>query len=253
MRPHVRSAALGVVWCITLAAAILVLLALGNGPLSTPPLADATQFSEWLATGDPVASAFALLRVVALAIAGYLVTVTVCGLVARATRRPSVVRLTDLATVPAVRRLLVHMAGIGLRASTVTLVVGCASSGDGRADVVAHEEPEPPMVIERLDQERDGTATMRVVPTETAPPPRPPSPPPPTPVTWVAAPGDSMWRKAESVLEDAWHRAPSDREVVEYWRTLVDANRTHLADPDNADLIFAGQSFEVPPPPPTPA
>jgi hypothetical protein len=40
--------------------------------------------------------------------------------------------------------------------------------------------------------------------------------------------------------------------VVGYWHALVDANRTRLADPDNADLIFVGQSFSVPPPPAAP-
>jgi nucleoid-associated protein YgaU len=112
-------------------------------------------------------------------------------------------------------------------------------------------------VIERLDEDGDGTATMRVVPAETPIPPSPPAPPtppsPPAPVTWVAEPGDSMWSKAESVLTDAWHRSPSDREVVGYWQALVEANRSRLADPHNADLIFVGQWFEVPAPPPTPA
>ena len=262
MRALVRPAALGLAWCIALAASILVLLELGDGPLATPPLNDATRLNEWLAERDPVTGAFALFRVVALVIAGYLVTVTVLGLVARAVRWPSLIRLTDLGTVPAIRRLLGRVAGIGLRASTVTLVVGCAQSGDGRAEVVAHQEPErpivldrltdgSPMVIERLDEDGDGTATMRVVPAETPTPPSPP--PPPAPVTWVAEPGDSMWSKAESVLADAWRRPPSDREVVGYWQVLVEANRSRLADPRNADLIFAGQSFEVPSPPPAPA
>ena len=94
------------------------------------------------------------------------------------------------------------------------------------------EEPEPTDGDRTARRGRDGTATMRVVPTETRlRRRRPPSPPPPTPVTWVAAPGDSMWRKAESVLADAWHRTPSDREVVGYWQALVDANRTQPRRP----------------------
>jgi hypothetical protein len=251
-----RPAALGLLWCAALAASVLLLLELGRGPLPTPPVTDATRLREWLGAGDPVVTAFALLRVVALVVAGYLATVTVVGLVARAIRWPRLVRLADLGTVPAVRRLLGHVAGLGLRASTVTLVVGCASGGDGQAEVVAHQPAERPMVIERLDEDDGGTATMRVVPAEPATP-RPasssPAPsPPPRPVTWVAAPGESMWSKAESVLADAWRREPSDREVVGYWHALVDANRTRLADPDNADLIFVGQSFSVPPPPAAP-
>jgi nucleoid-associated protein YgaU len=102
------------------------------------------------------------------------------------------------------------------------------------------------LVIERLDgDEGDGTATMRVVPSETVPPSAPPPP-----VTWIASRGDSLWSQAESVLAEAWGRRPSDSEVVGYWEALVEANRARLVDPQNADLIFAGQSFVLPPPPP---
>jgi hypothetical protein len=59
-----------------------------------------------------------------------------------------------------------------------------------------------------------------------------------------------MWGKAAAVLTDAWRRPPTDAEVVPYWQALIEANRARLADPANPDLIFAGQSFELPPPPP---
>jgi nucleoid-associated protein YgaU len=107
------------------------------------------------------------------------------------------------------------------------------------------------MVIERVDDPdppHRGTATMRVVP---AADPAPAQPPPaaPSSASWTVAPGESLWGKAEAVLSAAWGRSPSDREVAPYWRSLVDANRSRLADPQNPDLIFSGQRLEVPPPP----
>lgn len=74
---------------------------------------------------------------------------------------------------------------------------------------------------------------------------------PPAPTeTWTVAPGDNFWFEAEQVLARAWGRSPSDAEIVPYWRTLIEANRAALADPANPDLIFPGQRFNVPPPPP---
>ena len=54
---------------------------------------------------------------------------------------------------------------------------------------------------------------------------------------------------AQSVLTESWGRTPTDREVAPYWRSLVDTNRSRLADPNNPDLIFSQQALEVPPPP----
>ena len=72
----------------------------------------------------------------------------------------------------------------------------------------------------------------------------------PRPPTWTARPGDSFWRIAELVLTERWGRPPSDAEVDPYWRAVVAANTRHLADPANPDLIFPGQTFDLPPVPP---
>jgi len=65
-------------------------------------------------------------------------------------------------------------------------------------------------------------------------------------------PGECFWSIAEDVLAAAWGRAPSDAEIVPYWRVLIEANRATLADTANEDLIFPGQVFTVPPPPSRP-
>jgi nucleoid-associated protein YgaU len=69
------------------------------------------------------------------------------------------------------------------------------------------------------------------------------------PTSWTVRPGEHFWAVAERVLADTWQRAPSDGEIVPYWRSLIDANRQSLHDPDNPDLLFPGQVLVVPPPP----
>jgi nucleoid-associated protein YgaU len=70
--------------------------------------------------------------------------------------------------------------------------------------------------------------------------------------TWTVAAGDHLWSVAERVVAESWGRVPADHELTPYWEQLVDANRDRLADRANPDLIFPGQQFVVPPPPPAP-
>ena len=65
--------------------------------------------------------------------------------------------------------------------------------------------------------------------------------------------GDCFWTIADDLLHLAWGRAPTDAEIVPYWLRLIEANRAELADPRNADLIFPGQTFTIPTPPPAPS
>ena len=74
-----------------------------------------------------------------------------------------------------------------------------------------------------------------------------PAPGPAAPRTWTVAPGQHLWSISSAVLADALGRPPSDPEVVPYWRRVIEANRTRLADPANADLLFPGQVLVVPP------
>lgn len=71
--------------------------------------------------------------------------------------------------------------------------------------------------------------------------------------TWAVAPGDHFWSIAERVLAERWGRRPTTLETDGYWRALVAANRTRLADRDNPDLLFPGQVLTLPPAPARPA
>jgi len=62
----------------------------------------------------------------------------------------------------------------------------------------------------------------------------------------VVESGDDFWSIAEEALEEAWGRPPTSTEISSYWRQVIDANRYRLLPPYDPDLIFPGQTFELP-------
>lgn len=237
------------VWVCFLVATLVVLHSMG-GRLAPPPLSQPGGLDEWFAERRPAEAAFAAIRLVTLGLAWYLVAVTVLGTAARLLRLSRLTTVTDLVTVPAVRRLVNGAVGLTTMAATA---LGGAAGSPGLAD-------EPPAVetMRRLPDEVGQPAT---------PPPSPPAGesmrrlpdppgqggPPGPPRSWTVRPGDHFWAVAERVLAEAWRRAPSDAEVTPYWQTLVEANRDRLRDRDNPDLLFPGQVVVVPTPPGRPS
>lgn len=183
-------------WCAGLAGAVAVLHA-ARGVL---PLTD-------LGHRPPLDATFAVLRVGAMAVAAYLLVVTVLAVAGELAPLAPLGRLA-----PASVRTLVS-AGLG-----VSLLVA----------VPAGAQPTAPPTMHRVVDE----------PAPAAPPPAEPG--------WVVAPGDHLWSVAERTLAERLGRAPTHAEVVPYWCTLVDANRSRLADPSNPDLIFPGQTVVLP-------
>ena len=232
-------------------AVVLVLLESGGGALSPPPLGSPGRWAAWLDQRDPVTAAFALLRLAALAGIWYLAGVTCLGAALRAMRAARLVAVADRFTVAPVRRLL---------AGTVT----AGLVGLGPIGAVAAQPAMPTTTTTSLGTSSTVVATSdtvvlrRLPPDAPAPAPRSAAPAAPTtpseraPARWTVEPGDCFWTIAEEVLEQAWDRAPTDGEIVPYWRALIEANRQTLADKGNADLIFPGQVFDVPAPPAVP-
>ena len=64
---------------------------------------------------------------------------------------------------------------------------------------------------------------------------------------WVIQHGDHLWGVARRTLSGAWHRPPTDGEVARYLDQLIDANADVLVVADDADLVFVGQQFTLPP------
>lgn len=229
-------------WVTVLAGAIALLTALGQGPLGVPSIVDGAAWGPWFAARDAPTMTFAVLRAVTLAVAWYLLGVTLVGVVARALRSTRLVAAADLFTVPAVRRLLQSALGIGLAAAALT----AGSSTRIQTSVAAV----PAASVQRA---ADAVEMTPVEPDDAVmiPVPIPDDPGPATPaaaaaVEWVVEPGESFWSIAETVLTQDLGRTPSEATVAAYWERLVDTNRTRLSDPGNPDLIYAGQRFVLP-------
>ncbi len=233
---------------VFLTGAVAALHAAG-GSLAPPPVGGLGDLGGWLEQRQPVEAAFAVLRLVALALAWYLLGATVLATGARMLRLRSLA-VIDAVTVPALRRLVNGAVGLSLAASALPATASTAGAvGDGPAPAVETMRRLP----DHGDEGPTAPLTMRRLPDGATPTPIPAAAPSPSPdqeaATWTVAPGDHFWSVAERVVADAWRRAPSHAETGPYWRSLVAANRSRLRDPANPDLLFPGQILVLPAPP----
>ncbi|MDY7106820.1 MAG: hypothetical protein S0880_37065 [Actinomycetota bacterium] len=71
--------------------------------------------------------------------------------------------------------------------------------------------------------------------------------PEPAPVLEVEVEaGDNFWAIADDTITDAWDRDPTNTEVADYWADVVELNLDRLTPPQNPNLIYPGQIFELP-------
>lgn len=128
-------------WVTALGAAIGLLLLMGQGGLSTPSVLEPSAWPAWTAGRDPLEVAFAILRLVGLAAAWYLLGVTTIGVVARLLRWGRLVDAADILTVPWVRHLLQTALGLGLATAAVTgTTMGQVMTPDSPGGVVAFQD-----------------------------------------------------------------------------------------------------------------
>lgn len=225
--------------------------------------------SHWLAGTAPEDVVVAVVRLVALVVAWWLLGSTVLYVLARAVRFPALIRAVEWATLPSVRRLLDGVA-------TTTIV---ASSVLGGAGVASAATADPAPVVVSLGDNGTTTTTAPpyrprpagddVVPTlapqvqATITPPgsgkahaveeRPvllatPPPAKEATATYVVKSGDNLWTIAErQVVEMTGHSEQeiTTEQVREYWVRLQKANR-HRLHSGNPDLIFAGEELVLP-------
>lgn len=256
-----------VAWVTALLAVGAAMVAAGHGTLAAPPLLDPSTWDEWASSRPAPDAAVAVLRLVVLALDGYLLIATVVAVVLRLVRAERAITVADLLTVPAVLRVVQTGLGVGLvGASVAAATAGSAGSSlrPTRADTALVTSADEPPLLRELPSREVTTSTSTTASTTTTTTVAAPAPPPddapapvlmPAPVadgsTWLVQPGDHLWSIAERTLAGAWARAVSDDEVVPYWRDLIEHNRERLADPANPDLIFPGQTFVLPTPPPS--
>lgn len=233
-------------WATGLVAVLLVLHASGRGGLAGPVLAEPSTWGDWAARRTPPEAAMAVLRLVAIGLAWYLLAATTLGVAARVLGGARTVELADLVAVPLVRRVVQTGIGVGLAGSVL------AAAGAGTA-----VEPGLPTAADvalaagaPTDASPAGAPVAGRLPVvERAGPAAAPAPAPvpvaasAPPSTYVIERGDHLWSVADRLLTDALGRRPVEREVIGYWKALIEANRQVLPDPD---LVHAGLVIELP-------
>lgn len=279
-----RAAVRLVAWVAFLVVVALAMDALLRGALAPPSLTEPASWAGWASGRTPVEAAFAVLGLAMTILAWYLLVATVLVAAAQVGRAGRLVSVTEVLTLPVVRRAVHAMLGLSLASSSVAglaaasvgapsgrsawltpagtdLVVAFAPSGESQPGERARSEGD---IADEADEvgEVDEAPIMRRLPdTEDAdagyPPPTEPKPSQQATVDrgvgsgeWEVQPGDHLWSVAVRVLDDELGQPSSDDEVATYWRRLVEANLDRLADPANPDLIFPGQVLAVPDPSP---
>lgn len=237
-----------------------------RGVLAGPPLGEPASWPAWAAGRSGLEAAFAVLALVVVILASYLLATTALAVVARLAGSRRMLSLAEVLTLPVVRRSL--FAGLGMSLAGVAVVgAGSRPGGPGSralaldapglvvvtTDPASGQAPTSPSsgeqapVMQRLpDRQPDWGQPSRSTPESPPPESPPPASPPPE---WEVRSGDHLWSVAARILEAARKAEVTDAEMAPYWRSVVEANRSLLADPANPDLIFAGQRLVIPAPP----
>jgi hypothetical protein len=223
-------------WTLVLVAGVVALRALGSGPLATPTWDDLARLADHPGGAQPLIAAFALLRVGALAVAGYLLALTALASAARRLRAPALGALARRLTVPGARHLLPAALALGL--------AGPWSATPALARPAWPAPDRPPVELGWA-----GPAPPAWSPGALPPVPAESSPGAPAPEQqWTVTAGEHFWSIAALVMGDHLGRPPSADEIAGYWRRLVAANADRLVDAGNPHLLFPGQQLHVPRP-----
>jgi hypothetical protein len=231
-----------VAWTAVLGGVVVAMIALGDGALAGPDLRSPSTWTTWAQESSTADAVMSVLRIVVLALAAYLLAVTLLAVAFRLGDAGREVSVLDVVTLPFVRSIVQAGIGVGLVGATVAGVAAQPSprSAPTSADAaIVAVEPSPAPTIAPVDAPTGTTTT-----TTTTMPSRPATTK--TARTWTVAPGDHLWSIAERAVAAALGRPPAASEVVPYWQSLVDANRATLADPENPDLLFSGQVLTLP-------
>ena len=248
MTPDRRRAGISLAsYVLALLTALVGLHLLGSGGLAPPPFTGGGRaLQRWLEARDPAVAAFALIRSGVVIATWYLLGTALAAVALRMVGAARTASALDAMSLPAARRLVQAAAGLSLTVSAVGATTALTAPAGPAGATVRRAAEEDAVVMRSLPE---GEVVMVRLPDDT---PAPSAAAAPGPGSWTVRPGDHFWRVATEVLTSARGRSPGDRETTAYWRQMVEANRSRLADPDNPDLLFPGQVIEVPAPPPVP-
>ncbi|MGH9025649.1 MAG: LysM peptidoglycan-binding domain-containing protein [Acidimicrobiia bacterium] len=249
--------------------AVVALQRLGHVAGLEVPFSD---LQTWLESTDPELVTAASARVVALALASWLLCTTLLYAAAQMLRREVLIGIVGALTLPAARRTLDRAVVTSLLATALLVRAPAATAGPIADSTQISVEPRSGRLdsapasragsvrVGRAAPPLDRSHTQAATP---APPEAPtPEPPPrsnpvfPVPAsrlprpnsgTYVVVSGESLWTIAARQVAGA-ERAASDvpaAEIAPYWQALVALNQGVLRSGD-PDLIFPGEILRLP-------
>ena len=234
-------------------AAVVLLARLGRREPFAIPFDDV---GNWVRATDPADAVVALIRLVALVAAGWLLLTTLIYMAARATDTSRALRALEWATLPTVRRVVdralvfVAVGALVSPASAVRLASSSSTAGtvrDGRSGSSVSTTPAP---TPAPGPTPTTPATTR--PTTTPAIARVPAAPTSSIGTRdsavVVAPGDNLWSLAAAQLAATTGRARAtldNGEIARYWVVVCDANRARVRSGD-VNLIYPGELIVLP-------
>ena len=243
-------------WLVTLAATFVIAY-VGDQRLAAPPVLHPTEVMSWWSAVGPVVGAMSVLWAVSVSVGAYWLLLCTVALAAHSAGR--VIWLAHF-KLPGTAHLLRATASASILGATILASTGCGVGGGGAARSNTARIPAPPVLLPVA-----GAPTTTVplgLPGSAAPEPPTPAPQssagttqqPSAPAVegrrgvtrWTVKPGDDLWSITESVLAGRLGYRPDDRQVAALWLRVVEANRVNLPDPDNPNLIFAGEVVDVP-------
>ena len=217
--------------------ALAVLHRLGSRRRSQVDWADLRGWLDTVATEDAVVAA---LRLVALAVAYWMLATTVLYLLAGATRLPSLVRTVRWATLPGVRRVVDSVVAASIAGPMLLGTAGPAVADPGVAVQVQAPSgaPKPPRYVPTAAGDQPAPALEA-----------PAATPAPDIRSANVEKGDNLWSIAARKLAQDTGRARNeltDGEIARYWSRVVEANRGSLTSGD-PNLIYPTEEIELPP------
>ena len=158
------------VWAGGLALTVIVLVRLGHGALSAPPVGHGVAgLRRWIADRDAATVVMAHFRLAGLGMAAYLTATTALGVAVRLSGVPAAVRAADVFTVPLVRRILAGTVGVIVAVGPLVGPTGgfAATPDPTQSSTTFFATADDPPVMRRLP---DGPgASTTTTPTTTTP------------------------------------------------------------------------------------
>lgn len=214
----------------------------------------------------PDAAIYGMARMIAIGLTAWLFITTIAVVLAHVSRIPTAIRTIEWITIPLISRMAQRVTALSIVAA------GLAAP---TSSLATEPPPIPVVVVSGHTTVSPTTVVGPIVETEAATP-NVPSPMIPRGATggsvdfdisvssehpertaarrspdashlrYTVRPGDNMWSITASYLAEQLDRPPSNAQISEVWRAVMDLNESSIRSGD-VDLIFAGEQLILPP------